>query len=317
MHSIAKLAAKARHYAYLAYLGVLPLPADGLTRSPKPRTSTGGAKVQAGSFTEMESQVEAPATAATKTQGHPNNKLVVSSGACPDLSLDSDNDTMTDYQSLVEGALGLPPGNGELLAIQIMPRFGQPRALHLLRNHDGTYRIRSMRLPENAWEEVMAEMKVELDYYVQLDRQQRSGVLARLRMLTSTKERRLEKHTAQILLALWQSLIARARESWTADIISVDAWGVDYRIWGRRGGARVNEPERGTVLKDAVVSAERLEELTADGATDEDSVLESARLEMQDALSRTRRKEPCTKTLIRPLDQESLPKQLQQSGSPP
>jgi hypothetical protein len=245
-------------------------------------------------FKEMESDWNfvAPAPMTNKSS-EPKWKGFVNSHACPEPSPTAGDRGFEPYEQFMGRALGLPAKGDVVLVIRSSPSFSPDRTLSLVRRRDGSYRLRSTRLVQHVWAEMLARMQAEQGSVIRLDGVHQASALAGLRTTKSVKERRLDTRTAELLLRLWAALAARAQHVREVGVHTATLDGTGYRVWQEGRAITTHSPKLGSVLSVAVASAERLEQLTAEGSEDEESQLEAARFEMVNALQRTRRREPC------------------------
>jgi hypothetical protein len=250
---------------------------------------------------EMESQSD-PVIPPPEIQGpkrevekpnRPAKKVFVNSHACPEPLPGGSDNRFGPYQRFMERALGLPPKPEQLVVIRISPSFHPDRTLSLVQKNDGTYVLRSTRLTEHVWASMMKEMMEQQGSSAKFDHEHQVAALSHLHTEKSVKERKLDAGTAKLFLQLWRSLLGRAQIVRNVSVLSWTADGTEFRAWHGGHGAATHSPETGSVLDAAVTSAERLEQLVAEGSSDEEADLESARLGMRDAWERTNRKEPC------------------------
>jgi hypothetical protein len=193
----------------------------------------------------------------------------------------------------MNGALGLPAKPDEVLVIRISPSFRPDSTLSLVHKTDGSYRLRSRRLIQHVWAEMMGRMQEEQGSVIRLDKGHQASALSDLKTSKSVKERRLDNRTADLMLRLWTTLADRAQRVREIGIHTLTLDGTYYRIWQGGQWISTHSPKAGSILDLAVSAAERIEHFVAEGSADEDSVLEEARFEMTNALQRTRRREPC------------------------
>jgi hypothetical protein len=217
----------------------------------------------------------------------------VNSHACPDPVDGAGGGGFEPYEAFMRRALGMVPNARVLLRIRVSPSFTPDSTIALLRNDDGTYLLRAVRLKEHVWFKMLEEMSAQQGPVVRLDRQRQAAALARLATSKTVKERTLDAPTARLFLRLWRALIRRAQVVREVGIQTATLDGVVYRVWQGHHGISTHSPDPGSVLGEAVASAERLESIVSDDGVDVEAQLESAREEMQNALDRTRRKEPC------------------------
>jgi len=215
------------------------------------------------------------------------------SDACPEPWPFSANQGLEPYDRAVNRALGLPPKRDEVLVIRISPSFSPERSLALVRKPDGTYRLRSRRLIHQVWADMMDQMQKEQGTVIRFDEEHQTSALSVLRSSTSTKEGRLDIRTAELMWRLWTALAKRAQVVREIGIHTATLDGTYYRIWQGTGRISTHSPKPGSVLDLAVSTAESLENLVAEGSSDEDAVLEEAKFEMANALQRTRQRESC------------------------
>lgn len=245
-------------------------------------------------YKEMESDWEylAPAPTAKKSSGHVW-KGFRDSHACPEPGPTASDQGFEAYERFMNRALSLPPKNDEVLVVRISPSFHPDRTLSVVRNSDGSYRLRSRRLVQHVWAEMMGRMQQEQGAVVRLDKSHQTSALSGLHTAKSVKERSVDSRTANLMLRLWAALAGRAQRVREIGMHTVTLDGTYYRIWQGERWIITHSPRPGSVLALAVEVADRLEYLVAEGAIDEDSLLEETRFEMTNALQRTRRKEPC------------------------
>ena len=245
-------------------------------------------------FEEMESDWKyvAPAPPVKKSSGR-MWKGFENSHACPEPSPAPEERGLDPYERFMNRALGLPAKPDELLVIRISPSFRPDSTLSLVHKTDGSYRLRSRRLIQHVWAEMMGRMQEEQGSVIRLDKGHQASALSGLTTSKSVKERRLDNRTADLMLRLWTALAGRAQRVREIGVHTATLDGTYYRIW--QGGHWIStySPKAGSVLYLAVSAAEHLEYFVVEGPTDEDSLLEEARFEMTNALQRTRRREAC------------------------
>jgi hypothetical protein len=242
----------------------------------------------------MEAEVSSVASEAENNQvpgtGTPAR---VSAHACPEPLPVS---VSGPYDAFVERSLGLPPKSDELVVVRISPRYKPDRTLSLVSKRDGTFYLRSTRLTEDVWAKMIGEMGKQQGDVLPFDEQHQRIALSRMSTSNTVRERRIDTRTARLVLGLWRSLAGRAQNVQEAEGNLCKC--AVYRVWQAGRGIYIEAPEPGSVLGDAVLSAERLEELTAEDSSNVEAALDAARLDMREALGRTRRREPCVKPYV-------------------
>jgi len=198
-------------------------------------------------------------------------------------------------------ALDLPPGPDALVVVRISPSFEPDRTLSLLRQRGGTYVLRSTRLAEHVWSKMMDEMQSQQGSVIRLDDTHQAAALARVATAKVVHERPVDWKTAHMFLELWRLLGARAQIVHEVGIRTAKLDGTFYRVWYRGKIVVTHSPRAGSVLNEAISSAERLYSLVENEPPDTRALLSVALDEMQVALQRTQGKEPC----LRPLSETS------------
>jgi hypothetical protein len=182
-----------------------------------------------------------------------------------------------------------PRKSDELLVIQMGSASSPEQTLSLVHRKNGGYRIRSTRPPDDAGAET-GPTAGDRGSAIRLDEKRQA---ARLRSSRSVKEMPLDGKTAKLLMQLWHGLASRAQIVQGTGIPTPSSDGTAYQAWQGGRGIVTRSPKPGSVLGLAVTSAERLEQLAVEGSPDMESALKVVRFEMENALQRTRDKEPC------------------------
>jgi len=222
----------------------------------------------------------------------PETTKLENADACPEPLEESRKYDVQAYQAFMDKALGLPGGPDVLLAIRIRPSFQRDGALTLHRRAGKTYSLRVTRLTTNVLREMMTEMSRQQGGTVYLDDHFQEAALRNITVGTEVHERNLDAFTAKLLLRTWDAILARAAILREVGITTINLHGFSYRISRDPKLATTNSPRSGSVLDQAVSGSERLARIV-DNSTPADDALPVARDELEDALARTLRKEPC------------------------
>jgi hypothetical protein len=234
----------------------------------------------------------------TKSRKPQRHKVLENSYACPEPWPLSKERWSEPYDRHVDRALGFSPTANELLVIRISPAFSSERTLSLTRRPDGSYWLRSRRLVRQVWGEMMDQMKAQQGDVIQLDDGHQARALARVEIPVTEKQRRLDRRTAELMLRMWTAIVARAQVVHEVGIVHAILDGTLFRIWVGNTRASTHSPQSGSVLGLAVQAAERLEDFVAENRAENEDLIDEVRFEMNNALERTRRKEPCLQPVI-------------------
>jgi hypothetical protein len=216
---------------------------------------------------------------------------------CPEPIQEEDARGLATYNRFVERALDLPPGPDVLVAIRISPSFQPDRALSLRKTADGAYVLRSTRLLEDTWSQMMENMRRQQGHVIHIDERRQAQALDDLRATREIRERFVDSSTADLLVALWAAALKREQVPDTSDTMLVTMDGTGYRVWAKSGAVSMPNP-RGT-LGIAMSGMTHLERIVVAPSSGDCAQLEAAVAEMADALHRIRYNGPCTKRVFR------------------
>jgi hypothetical protein len=204
----------------------------------------------------------------------------------------ADRSDLAAYDTFVERQLDLPPHDGALFAARISPSFRPEQALSLHRTTSGAYVLRSVRLTEDVWAEMMDRMaRSQPGGIVHMDEQRQARALAQLHPGRVVRERFVDGQTAQLMLTTWRSVLSRTPISAQSDIVRVVADGTQYRVWSDAGAFETSSPTG--VLGVAVSSLERFACIVSNPTNRDCSQLAVARREMQEALQEAQDQRTC------------------------
>lgn len=231
---------------------------------------------------------EAPAEPKLPTS---EREALANADACP-RPVDTNDTDFAEYDAFVDKALGFPQ-HDEVVVVKVSPSFAPIRTLALVRDKNGAHLLRTKRLNKDVWAEMLTEMRAQQGPTIHLYGASQKQALERLSAEAEVRELPIDAKTAQLTVTLWRSLIARAEVVQEVGVLTGKLDGTVYEIWHRGTRVSTHSPEHGTVLGKAVSGIEHLAHAVELGPGNERDELMIARTYMEDALERTRRKEPC------------------------
>jgi hypothetical protein len=196
------------------------------------------------------------------------------------------------HEAFVRQALGLPDPTA-VAAMIVSPSFKRPWMFSVHRGSDGQRWLRVTKLDQDAWGAMMRRMQELQGSVVSLDPAQQTRALASISVHPSVIERRIDRETADLVVALWKALVARVQVV-ESDFGVLDGTRYELSLPGAHAGTVVS-PAYATVLGNANSAAERLGAIVESPNGADHDTLKQIRRSLRDTLARARRSEPCVR----------------------
>lgn len=199
------------------------------------------------------------------------------------------------YETFLRRTLGLSD-RALVVALVIKPSFRVPCVLSLRRVAGDRRLFRVTRLDPNVWRPSFERVQVLQAASAHIADDDQLRALAGVAMRSSTTEHEVDRRTADLFAEVWHALLRRTQPIHTNGY-TIDGTRYDFWVGGRAG--TVVSPSDGSVLEHATRAAEHLARVAEDPSRDRESALVEIQQDLKEALVRTRRKEPCIRTLAR------------------
>jgi hypothetical protein len=200
------------------------------------------------------------------------------------------------YETFVRHALGLPDPTTVATMI-VSPSFKRPWMFSVHRGSHGQRLLRVTKLDQDVWSSMMRRMQELQGNVVSLDDAQQTRALASISVYPSVVERGIDRETADLVVALWKALSARAQVV-ESDFGIFDGTRYELSLPGGRGGTVVS-PEYETILGNATAVAERLGAIVESPSAADPDILKQIRRGLRETLARAGRNEPCVRMVPR------------------
>lgn len=199
------------------------------------------------------------------------------------------------YATFVRDALGLPDPQ-VVAAMIVTPSFRPPWMLSIRRTARGRRVVRVTRLDRDVWAAMLKRMQELQGPSVSLAEQEQRRGLAGVTVHPSAIEQSLDRRTADLFAQLWQALVDRAQVVET-DFATCD--GTEYEFWTAGRAGTIVSPDGGTILGLATSAAQHLARVVEAPDAADSQAIRFIQEDLQEALVRTRNRQPCARTVER------------------